>query len=115
MPPRNYSRHIFANAFVDDDENRYLTLPEPVRFLALPDNRHYVVQQGDTLQHIAAKLFDGFPRAAGLWWVIADFQPDPIVDPTLRLEPGTILFVPSLRTVFDTVFSEDRREIDTVL
>lgn len=115
MPPRVYSRHIFSTGFSDEDGNRYLTLPDAFRFQALADNRRHVVQQGDTLQHLAARYFEGFPRAAGLWWVIAEFQPDPIVDPTLLLEPGTVLFIPSLRTVFDTAFSEDRRDIDTVL
>jgi hypothetical protein len=48
-------------------------------------------------------------RPAGLWWVIADFQPDPVHDPTLSLEPGRVLVVPSIRTVQEEIFSETRR------
>jgi hypothetical protein len=42
--------------------------------------------------------------------VIADFQPDPIHDPTLELEPGRVLVIASLRTVLEEIFSESRRE-----
>ena len=49
------------------------------------------------------------PRACGFWWAIADFQPDPIVDPTLLLEPGRRLFVPSLRVLTDVILGEAGR------
>jgi hypothetical protein len=49
------------------------------------------------------------PRACGFWWAIADFQPDPVVDPTLLLEPGRRLFIPSLRVLTDVVLSESQR------
>jgi len=47
--------------------------------------------------------------ACGFWWAIADFQPDPVVDPTLLLEPGRRLFIPSLRVLTDVVLSESQR------
>jgi len=50
------------------------------------------------------------PRPAGLWWVIADFQPDPIHDPPVALELGRVLAIASVRTVLEEVFSERRRE-----
>jgi hypothetical protein len=49
-------------------------------------------------------------RPSGLWWIIADFQPDPIHDPTVRLTPGRTLYIPSLRTVQEEVFSDKRRK-----
>jgi hypothetical protein len=54
---------------------------EPFRFRAFPDNRQHVVQQGKTLFSLAGRYFAPLPRASGLWWVIADFQPDPVHDP----------------------------------
>jgi hypothetical protein len=43
--------------------------------------------------------------------VIADFQPDPIVDPTLELELGRRLFIPSLRVLTDVILGEERRRL----
>ena len=36
----------------------------------------------------AMTAFAPLPLACGYWWAIADFQPDPILDPTLVLETG---------------------------
>ena len=52
------------------------------------------------------------PRGCGFWWAIADFQPDPIVDPTLDLEPGRRLVVPSLRVLTDVILGEQRRRVE---
>jgi hypothetical protein len=111
MPPRRYSRHTFTRAYLDDDENLVLTEPEPYRFKALDDNQLHVVNDGDTVFTLAGKYFKGVSRPAGLWWVIADFQPDPIHDPTLKLAAGSILVIPSLRTVIEEIFNERRRDL----
>jgi hypothetical protein len=110
MPPRRFSRFTFSAAVLDDDERLFLIDREPFRFRALPDNRQHVVKEGDTLFSLAGRYFAPLPRPAGLWWVIADFQPDPIHDPTLSLEVGRVLVVPSLRTIAEEVFSEKRRQ-----
>jgi hypothetical protein len=44
-----------------------------------------------------------------LWWVIADFQSDPIHDPTRKLKRGRVLIIPSERTLTEEIFSERRR------
>jgi len=110
MPPRRFSRYTFSSAVIDDEERLFLTEREPFRFRALPDNRQHVVKEGETLFSLAGRYFAPLPRPAGLWWVIADFQPDPIHDPTVALEPGRVLVIPSVRTVLEEVFSERRRE-----
>lgn len=81
------------------------------RFLyrQLEDTREHLVKQGDTLWTLAAKYFEGLPMPALLYWIIADFQPDPIHDPTVSLAPGRILYIPSLRTVTEQILSERRR------
>lgn len=109
MPPRRLSRYTFTTASRDADGVLLLSDPEPFRFVDLADNVRHVVQDGDTLFALAGRYFRGVPRACGLWWVIADFQPEPIHDPTLRLAAGRVLFVPSVRTVTELVFSETRR------
>lgn len=82
---------------------------EPYRFRELPDTREHVAAEGDTLSTLAARYFVGQARAAGFWWVIADFQPEPIHDPTISLTPGRLLYIPSLRTLTEEIFSERRR------
>ena len=110
MPPRRFSRFMFSSAVLDGQGRLLLTDREPFRFRVFPDTRQHVVQQGDTLFSIAGRYFAPLPRPAGLWWVIADFQPDPVHDPTLSLDPGRLLFVPSVRVVTEEIFAETRRQ-----
>ena len=110
MPPRRFSRFAFSAAVLDEGERLFLIDREPFRFRALPDNRQHVVQQGDTLFSLAGRYFAPLPRPAGLWWLIADFQPDPVHDPTLSLDLGRLLFVPSVRVVSEEIFAEKRRQ-----
>lgn len=64
-----------------------------------PDDRMYVVKAGDTLDSIAHQLLgDG-----ELWWVIADANG--IDDLFAPLEPGTVLRVPSRRTVYEEILA----------
>jgi hypothetical protein len=112
MPPRRYSRHSFAIAVPDACGRIYLTERVPFRFRPLADTKQYTVKQGDSLFTIAARSYEGLPRPAGLWWVLADFQPEPIVDPTIALPAGLVLYVPSLRVVQEQVFNDARRSED---
>ena len=69
---------------------------EPLGFRDRADNRSHVVLPEDTLAALAGLYFDPLPRACGYWWAIAQFQPEPIVDPTLPLAVGRVLVVPSV-------------------
>jgi len=109
MPPRRFSRHSFCAAALDEAGRLLLTDREPFRFRDRSDTRQHVVAQGDSLFGLAGRYFAPLPRPAGLWWVIADFQPEPIFDPTLALELGRVIFIPSVRVVTEEVFSETRR------
>lgn len=108
MPPMRDSRFEHCRGIRDEDGNLYLTDREPYRFRPLPDTRLHTVTEGETLYTIAGRYFRPRPRACGLWWIIADFQPDPILDPTLALEPGRRLFIPSLRVVEEEIFGARR-------
>lgn len=110
MPPRRLSRFTFSAAVLDENESLFLTEREPFRFQSLPDNRQHLVQEGESLFSLAGRYFAPLPRPAGLWWLIADFQPDPIHDPTLALDVGRALVIPSVRVVTEEVLSEKRRQ-----
>jgi hypothetical protein len=109
MPPLEQSRHIFTTFLPDDEERLYLTARKPFGFQSFGDTVQHVVQEGDTLFSLAGRyLFDSL-----LWWVIADFQPEPIQDPTIRLDQspglGKVVYVPSTRRVNEEIFNELRR------
>jgi hypothetical protein len=104
-----HSRYTFCEAWFDGDGRIFLDARKPFRYRAYPDNLIHVVQQGETLWNLAGRHFRPHTRAAGLWWVIADFQPNPISDPTIALVPGSSIVLPSLQTVTLGVFSERRR------
>lgn len=117
MPPRTNSRHLFTTAqtreFSTGGERLYLSDRVPFRFVDLPDNRIHTVREGDTLQRIASVYFAPLGQlpevsAAMLWWVIADFQPTPIHDPTVQLVNGERLVIPSVRTVVERVLQPPR-------
>ena len=81
----------------------------PYRFVSRSDNRIHVVAEGDTLHTLAHDYFQGLPRPAQFYWVIADFQPEPILDPSIRLAVGRQIVIPSLRTLVEEIFNEGRR------
>ena len=110
MPPRVGSRFGFSLGVRDDAGLLQLTDREPYRFRAHADNRVHLAVQGDTFWDLAGRYFAPLPRACGYWWAVADFQPDPVVDPTLVLEPGRRVFIPSLRVLTDVIVGEAGRK-----
>jgi hypothetical protein len=64
--------------------------------------RAHVVKTGDTLWSLAMRYYKSVGQpgdGARLWWVIADFQPEPINDPTIALQDGEIVLIPPLSAV----------------
>ena len=109
MAPLAGSRHSFTSGVRDEEGRLFLTEREPYGFRAPPDTRAHVVAQGESLFDLAGRYFAPLPRACGFWWAIADFQQDPIIDPTLELEVGRRLLIPSVRVLTDVILSERRR------
>ncbi|MBU1483180.1 MAG: LysM peptidoglycan-binding domain-containing protein [Gammaproteobacteria bacterium] len=108
MPPTARSRYLFCQGVVEDG-SRYLTDFKPYSYLDLPDNIFHEVQEGDSWDSLAGLYYKGLERACGYWWAIANFQPDGVVDPTLKLTPGSTIVVPSLRTLQTIIMGERRR------
>lgn len=110
MAVRRLSRYQFSTLRLDSQGRTFLTERHPYRFTDLPDTIQYTVGEGDTLRGLATKYYGALPRPERLWEVIADFQPDPIHDSTLKLDPGRLLYIPSLRTVTEVIYNERRRK-----
>lgn len=117
MPPRKNSRHLYSTVQTRDADTPglpvFLSDRVPFRYRSLGGNRVITAKSGDTLHRIAAKVYAPLGQlpaisAASLWWVIADFQPIPIHDPTLQLVAGEKIIVPSLRTVIEQVLQRPR-------
>lgn len=113
MPPTRDSRHIYSRGRSDSAGRTFLTERVPYRYRDFADNERHTVSQGDTLFSLAAYYFAGSESPSLLWWIIADFQPNPIIDPTIALQPGQVLVIPSLRTVIEEVFSDARYDETT--
>jgi hypothetical protein len=109
MPPGPNSRYIFCRGFNDAHGRIALGEREPYRFRELPDTRKHTVTTGDSLFSLAGRYYGEMPRSSGFWWVIADFQPDPIIDATLELQIGRVIYVPATRVVTDVILAEARR------
>lgn len=110
MPPGRLSRYRLAQTVELGDGTTMLSDPEPFAFVAFADNGTHVVIQGDTLETVADIAYgDHFADAEAMFWVIADFQPEPIFDPTIALTPGRIMYYPSPTVVEREILSETRR------
>lgn len=104
-----YSRYLYNVEYEDANGVHYLGEPEPFGFRNEPDNRFHVAREGDTWWGLAHVYFPSFARAGGLWWVLCDFQPEPIVDPTIAIKAGVTLVIPSERVVRSQIFNPERR------
>lgn len=110
MPPRLFSRYQFCSTITDPATGKLiLTEREPFTYAPFSDNVQHTVIEGDTLWSLAQRYFSAMKDAANLWWVIADFQPTPILDPTIKLEVGSVVVIPSVRTIQTEIFDEARR------
>lgn len=110
MPPGQLSRHLLCDTTLDAEGRLLLADRVPYRYRELPDNRFHVVAEGDSVFTLAGVYFEGIPRAAGLFWVIADFQPVPIHDPTLQLTIGRTMIIPSVRVVIEEILNPMRTD-----
>lgn len=103
----DYSRFLFCQGITDADGRLILSERVPFLFVTRDDTRKHTVTDGDTLWGLAGLYFAQLPRPSQFFWVICDFNG--IFDPTLRLLPGVVLQVPSVRFVVEELQNEARR------
>jgi len=95
MPPLRDSRYLPAGVMQTDYDELVLPIREPFRFEARSDNCLHQVVTGDTLETLAELFLSNAQRS----WIIADFQPESILDTTEELAVGTYLIIPSIEYV----------------
>lgn len=103
------SRYRYCSQRTDENGIAYLSEREPLKYSDEPDNRYHSVKEGDTWWGLAHRYFPSIPRKSRHWWIIAEFQPEPVVDPTIKLTVGATLVVPSERYVRQVVFGAGQR------
>lgn len=104
-----WSRERWSVEIEDEDGVPCLTDAEPFPYRPEADNRTHVAREGDTWAGLAHRYFPSLPRACGLWWAVADYQPAPVVDPTIAIPAGTVVVIPSERVIRQLVFDSGRR------
>lgn len=108
--PTRISRFRFSEVVEDPDGRTFLTEHEPFRYRERPDNIAHVVVDGDDLWTIAGTYYArSIVGGETLFWVVGDYQPEPVHDPTVALVPGSVVVVPSVRVVLEEILSEGRR------
>lgn len=104
----NNSRYRHTLVFIDDRPESeagraagvvYYGQRRPIRFRDDVDTVAHTVMDGENLAGLANTHYQGFPNPSSLWWIIAEFQPVPIIDPTRKLRGGTVLLIPSATLV----------------
>jgi len=98
------SRYRYCQQLTDENGVAYLSEREPLKYEKQSDNRFHTVMEGDTWWGLAHRYFSSFQNKSRLWWIIAEFQPTPVIDPTLKLVAGSVVVVPSERYVRQVVF-----------
>lgn len=111
MQQSDQSRYIGLTQVTDDAGRIFLDDREPFGYVERTDNIVHTAAMGDTWFNLALRYYrDISLRADGLWWVICDFQPQPVVDPTLAIPPGTKVYLPSPLVVQSEVLGVVREE-----
>lgn len=106
------SRYLLSDLVLSEDQELYTSLRDRITYDDIEDVLAYSVKDGDTLHSVATKFYgqDG----ATFWWAIADFQPDPINDPTVKLVSGQILFIPPLAEVHEVLLGIDDDDVEVI-
>jgi len=94
------SRYVLSDLFVDSQSRVYLGPRERFFFEDLDDVIPHTVREGDTWHSLAHQYYGrALSAEVNLWWALADFQPEPVLDPTLVLAAGTIVLIPPIRVM----------------
>jgi hypothetical protein len=104
MAPRVDSDYQYSRAFRDDQGNLYLEIPQPpIRAFGAADDVIHVVGPNESLHIIAYRYFNGMENPQRFWRAIAKYNG--IVDASLPLQENSVLLIPALRTLRETILA----------
>lgn len=84
-------------AYNAGDGKLYVSLPERVPYLGEDGAIPHICTGNENLLDISLAYFRGlYQDPVSKWWIIAQAQDDPVVDPLVPLKKGTILMIPSI-------------------
>jgi hypothetical protein len=104
-----WSRYRYCTQYTDSDGKLFIDEREPFRYREETDNRFHRARLGDTWWGLAHIYFQGIPRPCGLWWLLCEYQPDPVIDPTIVIPENKMVIIPSMRVLRMMVFTPERR------
>lgn len=112
------SRYNLADVIIEEDGGMHFGMRDRLLWQDLAGVLSHIVIEGETLWTIAAKYYGSTPGSPGseLWWVLADFQPEPMNDPTISLSPGQTLLIPPKEAVLSAlagIMNETLMETET--
>uniref|UniRef100_A0A6H1Z9L9 Uncharacterized protein n=1 Tax=viral metagenome TaxID=1070528 RepID=A0A6H1Z9L9_9ZZZZ len=88
---------IHGVAYEADDGKLYVSLPERLPFDGGDDGIPHVCTGNENVLDICLAYFRGiYQDPVDKWWIVAQAQNDPVVDPLVPLRKGTILVIPSI-------------------
>lgn len=103
------SRYFATGEETNDEAVQVVAEREPYAYRDRSDNISHVASEGDSWQTIAERYYSSISsRACGLWWVVAEYQPTPIVDPTLQIRKGKVITVPAPIVVINEILPDVR-------
>ena len=102
------ARYQFCEVHTDEAGRRFLGPRPKFTYRPLADNQQHIVMGGERLWHLSQIYYPSLRKNGNYWWVIADFQPEPIHDPFVDLVVGSVLVIPSLRTVEGMILNSAR-------
>lgn len=107
MPPQKNSRYSYCLG-IKRSGKLWLSSMTPFRYREYSDTRIHQTVENETLDQIAERYYgdDGWKW----WWVIAQFQPNPIVDPTVAFDAGVTIYVPSMKIISQVIMNPSRRK-----
>lgn len=88
-----FSRWVGVPIIANNDGHDQFELRQPLQFRHLDQMIPITIQQGDTLHHIADRVYSNMR----FWWALAEFNN--IFDPTTELIPGEVIFGPPVEEI----------------
>jgi hypothetical protein len=109
------STYRHARAIQFDDGRIIFRLPERIPFEDRDDSILHISNGRERLWDLAQLYYGSEVRdAIDLWEVIAQFQPEPIQDPSIPLQAGLSVLIPSLEYIEDVAFGDSLSDVPEI-